>query len=223
MSDAFNADFTRRAVVHTTEIDWRPSPSPSVWRKRLDLTGPSESSRVTSVVRYDPDSAFHAHPHPDGEEILVLDGTFSDEHGDYPAGTYLLNPEGFSHAPFSKDGCVLFVKLQQYPGASRRQITLDTNAGRWTPGRTPGVEMMTLYEEEGYPERVRLYRFAAGTRSAMHEHPAGEEIFVIDGDLSDQHDRYTAGSWVRYPRGSRHEVSTENGCTIYVKDGHLPE
>ena len=108
-----NADFSKRVVVHTAGVDWQASPSPSVWRKRLDLAGAAEASRVTSVVRYDPDSAFPEHPHPDGEEILVLDGVFSDGHGDYPAGSYLLNPEGFSHAPFSQNGCTLFVKLRQ--------------------------------------------------------------------------------------------------------------
>ena len=103
-------------------MDWTPSPSGTVWRKRVHLVGPAESGQVTSVVRYEPRSTFHAHEHPDGEEILVLDGVFSDEHGDWPAGTYLLNPEGFRHAPFSREGCVLFVKLRQFPGRTREHV-----------------------------------------------------------------------------------------------------
>ncbi len=63
-----NADFGRLIVVHTGEMDWQASPSPSVRRKRLDLAGDAEKSRVTSVVRYDADSAFPSHPHPDGEK-----------------------------------------------------------------------------------------------------------------------------------------------------------
>ena len=98
-----NADFSRFAVVHTAQMDWQPSPSGTVWRKRLDLAGPSETGRVTSVVRYDPDSEFHEHPHPDGEEIFVLEGVFSDEHGDYPAGSFLLDLNN-NEKPAAHDG-----------------------------------------------------------------------------------------------------------------------
>jgi anti-sigma factor ChrR (cupin superfamily) len=109
---SLNTDFAQRVVIRTAEMDWQASPSPTVWRKRLDLVD-GEFSRVTSVVRYAAESSFHTHGHPAGEEILVLDGVFSDEHGDYPAGSYLLNPKGFRHTPFSREGCVLFVKLFQ--------------------------------------------------------------------------------------------------------------
>ena len=83
---SLNTDFAERAVMRTQDMDWQASPSATVWRKRLDLLD-GEYSRVTSVVRYDPQSSFHAHGHPQGEEILVLGGVFSDEHGDYSAGS----------------------------------------------------------------------------------------------------------------------------------------
>ena len=216
-----NDDFGRLAVVDTAQVEWQASPSPGVWRKRLDLAGPSESSRVTSIVRYDAGRVFRSHPHPDGEEILVLDGVFSDEHGDYPAGSYMLNPEGFSHAPFSEPGCVIFVKLKQYPGLARRKINIDTNCGDWRPGSAPGVAVMTLYAEEGYPESMALARLDPGTRIASHDHPGGEEIFVIEGGLTDDNGAYEQGSWVRYPPGSRHEVYARHGCLIYLKSGHI--
>jgi anti-sigma factor ChrR (cupin superfamily) len=74
MAEAINGDLSVRAVVDTTRMDWAPSPSASVWRKRVHLVGPPESGQVTSVVRYEPHSKFPAHDHPDGEEILVLVG-----------------------------------------------------------------------------------------------------------------------------------------------------
>ena len=89
---SLNADFSKPVTVHTAAVDWQASPSPTVWRKRLHLTGEAESGRVTSIVRYDADSAFPEHPHPDGEEILVLKGVFSDRHGDYPAGAFGFTP-----------------------------------------------------------------------------------------------------------------------------------
>ena len=110
----------RGVVRRTADMDWQPSPVAGVWRKRLELAGAVEAGRVTSVVRFDPGARFPRHAHPDGEEILVLHGVFSDETGDYPAGSHLLNPDGTSHAPWSGPGCTLFVKLRQYPGRTRR-------------------------------------------------------------------------------------------------------
>lgn len=219
-TEGLNSDLSVFARIDTNAVDWQPSPSPSVFRKRLDLAGDKEASRVTSVVRYAPDSAFHSHPHPDGEEILVLDGVFSDEHGDYPAGTFLLNPEGFEHAPRSKEGCVLFVKLRQYPGV-RRQVTVDTTGGTWRQGLVPGIEVQDLYHEDGHREHIRLARFAPGAATPEHEHDGGEEIFVIEGSVADAHGMHPAGTWLRYPDGSRHTLSAPDGALIYVKSGHL--
>ena len=52
--------------------------------------------------------------------------------------------------------------------------------------------------------------------------PEGEEIFVVEGDLTDEHGSYETGTWVRYPVGSNHAPSSKNGCILYVKTGHLP-
>jgi anti-sigma factor ChrR (cupin superfamily) len=114
MADAINGDLSTRAVADTTAMDWSPSPSASVWRKRVHLVGPPESGQVTSVVRYEPRSKFPAHDHPEGEEILVLDGVFSDEHGDLSSGRPAQS-EGF-RPPVFDDGCVLLVKLRQFQG-----------------------------------------------------------------------------------------------------------
>jgi hypothetical protein len=132
-----NGDLSVRVDLDTTQLDWQPSPSGTVHRKRLHRVGPAEAGQVTSLVRYEPGASFHEHPHPEGEEILVLDGVFSDEHGDWKKGTYLLNPEGFSHAPFSREGCLLFVKLRQYPGRARTHVALDTCASNSGTRRRP--------------------------------------------------------------------------------------
>ena len=120
--------------MHTAKMEWTPSPSGTVWRKRLHLVGDPESGQVTSVVRFEPDAEFSVHDHPEGEEILVLEGVFSDERGDWTAGSYLSNPEGFRHHSSSSEGCLLFVKLRQYGARaatrwrSRRWIS-KTSAG----------------------------------------------------------------------------------------------
>ena len=217
MNESINGDLSLKATVDTNSMAWASSPSGTVFRKRVHLVGPPESGQVTSIVRYEPHSSFPAHDHPEGEEILVLDGVFSDEHGDWPAGTYLLNPEGFRHAPFSKEGCVLFVKLRQFPGRDREHHVIDVDALDWKPSDTEGVAYKPLYSQEGFSDTMRLEHWDAGTESGDISYADGAEIFVIEGELQDEDGRYPAGTWLRLPRGARHRPATSSGCTIYVK------
>lgn len=108
-----NSDFSQRVVILPQQYQFIASPLAGVSRMMLDRAG-EEVARATSIVRYAAGSGYSAHTHNGGEEILVLAGVFSDEHGDYPAGTYLRNPPGTSHKPFSADGCTLLVKLWQF-------------------------------------------------------------------------------------------------------------
>jgi hypothetical protein len=202
-------------------MSWAASPSPSVLRKRLHLVGPQESGQVTSLVRYEPGSTFAAHDHPDGEEILVLEGVFSDEHGDWPAGTYLLNPEGFRHAPFSRPGCLLFVKLRQFPGKDRRHVVVSSGAVPWQPAATADRSIKTLYEQPGYLDTTRLERWERGTSRRALQYERGAEILVIDGSFEDELGLHGAGTWMRMPAPSIHHAGSPEGCTLYIKEGGL--
>jgi len=184
----------------------------------LDRDG-GEVARATSLVRYAPGSRFSSHVHGGGEEFFVLEGVFSDEHGDYPAGTYVHNPIGSSHAPFSRDGCVIWVKLHQMQAADDRRVVFDTKSGTWTPAHSEGLESMDMHRFADV--RVALLRFGAGLSLAMHEHAQGEEFFVLDGGLEDELGNYVVGSWVRQPPGSGHRPRSPGGCVLLSKSGHL--
>jgi anti-sigma factor ChrR (cupin superfamily) len=217
---AINGDLTARVAVDTAAMEWTASPSGTVWRKRVHLVGPAESGQVTSVVRYEPRSTFHAHAHPDGEEILVLDGVFSDEHGDWPVGTYLLNPEGFRHAPFSRDGCVIFVKLRQYPGRTRKHVVVVSGELPWRATARLGVEVRPLYSQAGFVDTTRMERWAPSAMLGPVEYASGAELFVLRGELSDEGGRFGAGAWIRMPKGSAHSpVAGQAGCELYIKEG----
>jgi anti-sigma factor ChrR (cupin superfamily) len=203
------------SVVFGAELPWQASPSPLVWRKRLYHSGPPEAGVVTSIVRYDAGARFHAHPHPQGEEILVLSGTFSDARGDFGAGSYMLNPEGFSHAPFSVDGCLLFVKLRQYAGLDREVVLANVADGGWEE-RAPGARSLSLYRSDRHPERIRITELAPGARLDSVELPEGEEIFVLDGELEDEHGHYPAHTWLRFAPGAAHRPRSNGGCRLYV-------
>lgn len=213
------SDLDRRAVVRPGDEPFVPSPLPGVERLMLDRVG-DEVARATSIVRYAPGSRFSAHAHGGGEEFLVLAGTFADEHGTYPAGTYVRNPPGSSHAPESPDGCTLFVKLMQFDPDDRERVVIDTRTADWQSGLVDGLSVLPLHAFG--TESVALVRWAPGTVFRQHVHHGGEEILVLEGTFSDEHGDYPAGSWLRSPSGSRHHPFTRDGCTILVKVGHLP-
>ncbi len=213
-----NLDFSRRLAIDTSSMDWISSPSDGVKRKPLEREN-VESGRTTSIVRFAPGSRFSPHTHPHGEEILVLSGVFSDQYGDYPAGTYIRNPPGSAHAPHSDEGCELFVKLDQFVSGDARQFHIDTTTQSWLPG-IGGLEVMPLHEFEH--EHTALVKWPAGEQFQPHRHFGGEEIFVLSGTFRDEYGAYPAGTWLRSPRMSQHLPFVEEETVIWVKTGHLP-
>lgn len=210
-------DFGRREVVESAKLDWTPSPSGGVLRKPL-AREQAERGHATSIVRYEPGARFARHEHPLGEEILVLDGVFSDETGDFGPGTYIRNPPGSGHAPFSKDGCTLFVKLHQMSSRDVSHVRVDTSSAPWQPG-IGGLEVMPLHAFEG--EQVALVKWPAGERFQPHRHYGGEEILVLSGEFADEHGRYPEGTWIRSPHLSQHHPFVERETIIWVKTGHI--
>lgn len=213
-----NMDFAKRVVIETHSQDWVASPMAGVWRKPL-AREESERGHATSVVRYESGACFRAHDHPGGEEILVLEGTFSDDTGDFPAGTYSRNPEGFRHAPFSEHGCELLVKLHQFQPEDRRHVVIDTHSASFEAG-IGKLQVLALHAH--LAEQVALVRWPAGERFSRHRHHGGEEIYVISGELRDEHGCYPAGTWISSPHMSEHSPYVEEDTLIWVKVGHLP-
>ena len=214
-----HSDFSQRVVVLPAQYQFVPSPLPGVSRMMLDRVG-GEVARATSIVRYEPGAGYSSHRHDGGEEILVLDGVFSDEHGDYPAGSYLRNPPGTSHQPFSVGGCTLLVKLWQFAEDDLMQFSLDTQTAEWRPGLVPGLSVLPLHEHNGV--QTALVRWAPHTQFNRHVHAGGEEILVLEGLFCDEFGEYPAKSWLRSPRYSSHTPFTlEQGALIYVKVGHF--
>ena len=214
-----NADFSARVVMLPGQQQFVPSPLPGVSRVMLDRAG-DEIARATSLVRYAAGSGYSSHRHDGGEEILVLDGIFSDEHGHYPAGSYLRNPPGSNHQPYSEQGCLLLVKLWQFAADDHTKLVIDTNNRSWLPGLVPGLSVLPLHEHNGV--NTALVRWAANTQFNRHTHPGGEEILVLDGVFRDEFAEYPTGSWLRSPRYSSHTpFTTTEGALIYVKTGHL--
>ncbi|MCI4677710.1 cupin domain-containing protein [Rhodoblastus acidophilus] len=181
-----NDDLTSRAAAHAGRLPWTPSPAPGVERCMLFRIG-DEIARATSIVRFAPNSRFPAHEHGGGEEILVLEGVFQDETGDYPAGSYLRNPTGTAHAPGSDAGCVIFVKLWQFRADDHAVVALPPEAG---------TSRRLLFENAS--ERVWQENWAPGAEIRL-PNPDGLEIFVLSGSFTENGECFERWSWLRLP------------------------
>ena len=215
-----NAEFDKRASMHAAAQDWVPSPMPGVERKMLDRIG-EEVARATSIVRYAPESAFSEHTHGGGEEFLVLDGTFQDEHGDYPTGTYVRNPPTSHHRPGAKDGCTILVKLWQFAPEDRTFVTLDTNGLALEPmmdGQS-GVKAATLFRDDR--ETVRIVELAPGAQLDLTPE-GGVEILCLEGSFTESGEEFSHWSWLRLPLGTALSLTAgDKGCRLWTKEGHL--
>ena len=213
-----NTDLSKKLALNCGELPWLASPQKGVERVMLERDG-DEVARATSLVRYAPKSSFNRHQHDLGEEFLVLEGEFQDEHGQYPAGTYVKNPVGSSHTPFTDTGCTLFVKLRYLDPLDDERVVINTQSSKWFAGMVPGLTVLPL--SSFGTTSTALVRWAPGTYFNPHRHFGGEEIFVIDGVFGDEHGRYPKGTWLRSPHMSAHKPFSVEGYTIFVKTGHL--
>jgi hypothetical protein len=214
-----NADFSRRVAVHAARLPWVPSPMAGVERRMLDRIG-DEVARATSIVRYAPGSCFSPHTHGGGEEFLVLEGVFQDEHGEFPAGSYVRNPPTSRHTPSSATGCVLFVKLWQFDPADRKEVKVNTAAMAYeTAANRPGVEVLPLFGDDC--EDVRLERWMPDAAVTL-DVAGGAELMVLDGGFDERGKSFEPLSWLRLPAGSTLQAKAgPEGCRVWIKTGHL--
>ncbi|TXL82358.1 cupin [Vineibacter terrae] len=213
-----NDDLTQPAIVHAAKLDWIASPAAGVDRRMLFRIG-SEVARATSIVRYAPGSAFPRHTHGGGEEIVVLDGVFEDEHGAYPAGSYFRNPPGTSHIPASKDGCTIFVRLWQFRAGDQAQIVRQPGEGE-KAGPRPGAASATVLFDDG-DETVRLEDWGAGATVTV-DNPRGLEFLVLFGGITIGHETLEPQSWGRLPANTPLTANIgSQGARIWIKDAPL--
>jgi anti-sigma factor ChrR (cupin superfamily) len=214
-----HTDMTRKAVVHAAQLDWLASPMAGVERRMLHRLG-DEVAQATSIVRYAPGSRFSAHTHGGGEEFLVLEGVFQDEHGDYPRGTYVRNPPQSRHIPGSDLGCTIFVKLWQFQLQDRDHVIVNTERlARVADAERPNVGVSPLFRDAHEDVRVEEWAPQALIELAL---PKGGEFLVLQGDFTEGAETYATHSWLRLPPGSQLSArSGKQGAKVWVKLHHL--
>lgn len=213
-----NDNLNVRTLVHAAKLRWVPSPAKGVERRMLFRIG-EEKARATSIVRYAPGSRFARHGHPGGEEFLVLEGTFQDETGDFPIGTYVRNPPGTGHAPGSESGCTILVKLWQFSRNDRNPIVRRPGEGEVAAVRPGVVSAQILFASSN--ERVLLEEWQPGAQVEV-ANTAGLELLVITGAFTDGPDTLEEWSWLRLPAGEPlHAAVGPRGAHVWLKSAPL--
>ena len=212
-----NADFSKRVMLHGDSIDWEASPMPGVERRRLDRLM-SVHDRVTTIVRYAPNSHFSSHTHTGGEEFIVLEGVFEDDYGAWPAGSYIRNPPQSSHTPGSTEGCTIFVKLWQFQPDDRTFIHTQRNK-LGAVEDNHGALVSPLYKDEH--EEVRFEQWAPHADRVI-DATGGAEVFVLEGGFTETGDQLRQYSWLRMPvKSVIHAKAGPSGACLWIKTGHL--
>ena len=211
-----NSDFSQRILVHSADMPWQASPSAGVDRRMLDRIG-GEVARATTVVRFAPGHSFSPHTHGGGEEYIVLEGVFQDEHGDYPAGTYVRNPPTSRHTPRSDAGCTLFVKLWQFDPKDRNQLQKNMRDGLIAEGH--GLRRTQLHKDA----REIVSYWEADPGASLHvEAPGGIEVLMLEGSAAEGDAVLRQGSWLRLADGQPFAaVAGDAGAKLWMKTGHL--
>lgn len=96
-----------------------------------------------------------------------------------------------------------------------------SNEVEWKPLGEPGVEgvyvKLLLFDEQTHRAPTILLKFDPGATYPLHNHPGGEEVFVLEGDVRLGKDELKAGDYLYTAVNNKHRASTQNGCVLLVK------
>lgn len=203
-----NSDYEKRALINTNETVWDKIENSGVLKKTLSKKDDEE----TTILKIEKGNKLSTKSKINSVEIIVLEGTYINEHGSFESGSYLQFSKEDESQVSSDTGCTIFRKVNYF--TVNEDIIIDTNTTAWLQGQG-NLEVMPLYEQ------TALVKWPKGEKFIPHKHWGGEEIFVLKGTFMDEHGSYPKGSWIRSPHLSEHFPYVKEETIIYVKTGHL--
>ena len=92
-----------RIIGDLNNIDWK-----TVYKGFKEFKVPVNDNDSVKLIKMDPGTSVPLHSHNGKEYILVLDGSFCDEYGEYNKGDMQINDQQIKHNPTANnsDGCV---------------------------------------------------------------------------------------------------------------------
>ncbi|CAF0986063.1 unnamed protein product [Didymodactylos carnosus] len=206
-------------VINSNKIEYIDSPTNGVQRRMLDRIG-DEVARATTIVKFAPNKSFPHHKHGGGEEFLILDGVFSDEiSGDHSKYTYCRHGIDTEHHPWTKDGCVLLVKLRQMNDRDEKDITFidGQNATSWrVDEEIQGRSRLDLFSSEKTGETVWMEKWEPKTQFKWTVGEGGEELFILEGDMnfSSQEQKENSNNNTIHSDENTPNLDVNNNCCI---------
>jgi quercetin dioxygenase-like cupin family protein len=97
------------------------------------------------------------------------------------------------------------------------QIT-KTNESEWKPliekdVKTDGIFIKILrFDENLNRAPTFLLKFNPGASYPNHNHPAGEEVFILEGEVRFGPNHLKTGDYLYTPPGAKHSVFSKTGC-----------
>lgn len=203
-----NSDYEKRALIDTDTMQWQEMQIKNVFKKILSIKDKEE----TSFIKLNEGSRLNITSKINSVEIFVLEGTYINEYGEFPKGTYLRLSEEDEALVKSDKGCIVFRKTNFF--TEKQKLIIDTNTTTWLQGQG-NLEVKPLYEQ------TALVKWPKGERFIPHKHWGGEEIVVLTGTFMDEYGKYPKNSWIRSPHLSEHFPYVEEETIIFVKTGHM--
>ena len=218
-----NADLTKHVVVHARDLEWRETEHAGIATKCFELITDPAKARETCLLKFDAGAAMPEAELDERTEMMVLEGTLSDGHGNYGAGEYVKNPPGGGVRFSSEGGCVVFMKRRASAGPGAGRVVRDTNDDdAWEIWGERGAHKVTLYGPGEIQEGSWIGRMLPDVRIPEHDHAGGEEIFILHGSIEDETSKAEPCTWVRFPVGFRHSpFSHGEGCIMIVREGDV--
>ena len=149
-------------------------------------------------------------------DVYVLRGSVMERGERRATGTFLSRNQALALSAEAQ-GSVVFWYRDSVVRSSGHE-TWSSDELNWWDSSVPGMRVAPLSKLH---HRVSLVQWRSGTRADRHSHPYGEDIFVLSGELQDEHGAYSAGSWMRFHPGSGHTPHAEQDTLILLRNGHL--
>ena len=88
---------------------------------------------------------------------------------------------------------------------------------KWRKHPVQGLMMAVLNIDREQREISALIRAEVDVSYSLHRHATGEEIFMIEGELTDRDTTYKAGDHIYSAAGSTHSPYAIAGCMFFVR------
>lgn len=95
-------------------------------------------------------------------------------------------------------------------------MLVTSATAEWTPSRVPGIAVKVLRNDKASGRSSALVRFDPGATFPAHDHPGGEEVFVLEGEIRIGKHHLKAGDYLYTPPDGKHAASSEGGCVFLV-------